>query len=379
MPNGNVGIGTNVPSTVLELQRSGDIDFGFKNTADTSGNFWKLWQDNYDATPNANFLFKLSYGSTDVITANTNGRVGIGTTTALDEMFSINGTMASLLSIQRSGGIDANSSIRYKMATESWYVGVSSNKEYAIRFNNGDLANSPAFTIETTGLVGINETSPTAQLQVRSGATNRVPLIVDSLTSHATNLQEWRINGGTIARVLSNGRIQSTGIQLANINDAFVELATTGVVISRNIADANSSLIVNLANTSSTGNIQQWQFGGTTQANIARDGIANFTGTPSNEQTGDYTLVLADKGKVIRVNSSSNRTITIPLNSSVAFPIDTEIALIRYGSGTVSISPTSGVTLNSVASNRKVKDQYGSCALKKIGTDEWVLVGSLEA
>jgi hypothetical protein len=46
----------------------------------------------------------------------------------------------------------------------------------------------------------------------------------------------------------------------------------------------------------------------------------------------------------------------------------------------VSIAPVDGdVTLNSISSNRKVKDQYGSCALKKIGTDEWVLVGSLEA
>jgi hypothetical protein len=265
------------------------------------------------------------------------------------------------------------------MATESWFAGVSSNKEYAIRFNNGDLANSPAFTIETTGLVGINETSPTAQLQVKSGATNRVPLILNTLASHATQLQEWQINGTLISFVDSDGRFRGAGIASATFANGSVSVGTNGPVITRNVADANPSLIVNLSNASSTGEIARFQWQGTTQATIARDGIANFTGTPSNEQTGDYTLVLADKGKVLRVNSSSNRTITIPLNSSVAFPIDTEIALIRYGSGTVSISPTSGVTLNSISSNRKVKDRYGSCALKKIGTDEWVLVGSLEA
>jgi hypothetical protein len=49
------------------------------------------------------------------------------------------------------------------------------------------------------------------------------------------------------------------------------------------------------------------------------------------------------------------------------------------GSGTVSISPTSGVTLNSVSNNRKIKDRYASVALKKIATDTWILVGSLEA
>jgi hypothetical protein len=109
------------------------------------------------------------------------------------------------------------------------------------------------------------------------------------------------------------------------------------------------------------------------------DGLAKFDGTPSNAQTGDYTLVLADKGKVLRINSATNRTVTIPLNSSVAFPIDTEIALLRYGTGTVSISPTAGVTLQSADGERKIKNQYGSVALKKIAEDEWVLVGSLEA
>jgi hypothetical protein len=109
------------------------------------------------------------------------------------------------------------------------------------------------------------------------------------------------------------------------------------------------------------------------------NGLAKFDGTPSNAQTGDYTLVLADKGKVLRINSSSNRTVTIPLNSSVAFPVDTEIAILRYGTGTVSISPTAGVTLESKAGERKISGQYASVAIKKIGTDEWVLVGSLEA
>jgi len=110
------------------------------------------------------------------------------------------------------------------------------------------------------------------------------------------------------------------------------------------------------------------------------NGLAKFDGTPSNAQTDDYTLVLADKGKVLRVNSATNRTVTIPKNSVVAFPIDTEIAILRYGTGTVSIAPVDGdVTLQSADGERKIKNRYGSVALKKIATDEWVLVGSLEA
>ena len=94
-------------------------------------------------------------------------------------------------------------------------------------------------------------------------------------------------------------------------------------------------------------------------------------------------MALADEGKVLRVNpttAADDITITIPKNSAVAFPVDTEIAIVRYNSGTVSIAPVDGdVTLQSANAERKIKNRYGSVALKKVATDEWVLVGSLEA
>jgi len=153
-----------------------------------------------------------------------------------------------------------------------------------------------------------------------------------------------------------------------------------GLRISRNVADSNPALITNLANSGSTANIQVWQKAGVAQSFINNTGVFVGQSRPeSKEETGDYTLAIADEGKVLRANSSSNRTITIPLNSGTAIPIGAEIAIIRMGTGTVSISPTAGVTLNSVDNNRKIKDRYGSVALKKIATDEWVLAGSLEA
>jgi hypothetical protein len=385
LADGKVGIGTATPTERLQINSPNtDSLTHYTNTTTGSANTDGFYVGSIGADAyllnkeSSNMFFRTADLTRMTITGD--GRVGIGISSGITSVLEANGTMASPVKIMRSGGTDANNSIEYKMATESWFAGVSSNKEYAIRFNNGDLANSPAFTIETTGLVGINETSPTAQLQVKSGATTRVPLIIDTLASQTANLQEWKVNGSNLSTLTSAGYFRGAGLlNLTTGSNSRLDMGNDGTSIQRDIADANPSLIVNQVNASSTGDITQFRFGGTTQANIARDGIANFTGTPSNEQTGDYTLVLADKGKVLRVNSSSNRTITIPLNSSVAFPIDTEIALIRYGSGTVSISPTSGVTLNSISSNRKVKDRYGSCALKKIGTDEWVLVGSLEA
>jgi hypothetical protein len=97
-------------------------------------------------------------------------------------------------------------------------------------------------------------------------------------------------------------------------------------------------------------------------------------------KTANYTLALTDAGKVLRVNSSSALFITIPANSTVAIPINTEIAIIRYGTGSVSIIPVGvTVTLNSFLNYQRIKDRYTSAALKKIDTNEWILVGNLGA
>jgi hypothetical protein len=104
----------------------------------------------------------------------------------------------------------------------------------------------------------------------------------------------------------------------------------------------------------------------------------NFIYPSSEERISSFTLNSTDEGKILRVNSSSNLVVTIPLNSSVNFPINGELALIRYGTGEVSITPISGVTLNSKNTERNINGRYGAVALKKIDTDEWLLIGSLE-
>jgi hypothetical protein len=379
--NGNVGIGTTTPN----LTTAG------RTTVDVNGTNSAIYALSVGGTASA-FMF---HTGTDLLISNernglvgfnangdrrmtilADGKVGIGTATPTERLQINSPNTDSLTHYTNTTTGSAN--------TDGFYVGSIGADAYLLNKESSNMffrtADLERMRISGGGLVGINETSPSAQLQVKSGATTRVPLIVDTLASQTANLQEWKVNGSNLSTLTSAGYFRGAGLlNLTTGSNSRLDMGNDGTSIQRDIADANPSLIVNQVNASSTGDITQFRFGGTTQANIARDGIANFTGTPSNEQTGDYTLVLADKGKVLRVNSSSNRTITIPLNSSVAFPIDTEIALIRYGSGTVSISPTSGVTLNSISSNRKVKDRYGSCALKKIGTDEWVLVGSLEA
>ena len=93
-----------------------------------------------------------------------------------------------------------------------------------------------------------------------------------------------------------------------------------------------------------------------------------------NVKTANYTLALADVAKVVAVNSSSNLTLTVPLNSSVAFPLGTVINVYRAGTGSVTISGAAGVTVRNAGA---ISDQFGEVSLRKRGTDEWVLSGDV--
>jgi hypothetical protein len=118
-----------------------------------------------------------------------------------------------------------------------------------------------------------------------------------------------------------------------------------------------------------------------TRVNAMDQGIFDATTTVDlNSQSGTtYTLVLTDAGKMIRCTNASAVTVTVPLNSSVAFPTGTVIEVRQAGAGQVTISPTGGVTLNSESSMRKTAAQYRGVSLIKVATDTWDLDGSLVA
>lgn len=93
-----------------------------------------------------------------------------------------------------------------------------------------------------------------------------------------------------------------------------------------------------------------------------------------------YTLVVTDAGNSLKVSESANTTIYIPENSSNSFKVGQKIEILRYGTGTVTISPVSGnVTLRSKNSANKISAQYSGAVLTKVGTNEWLLIGDLTA
>ncbi len=99
---------------------------------------------------------------------------------------------------------------------------------------------------------------------------------------------------------------------------------------------------------------------------------------PTNSQVGtSYTLVLTDAGKCVSLSNASAITLTVPPNSSVAFAIEDEIEITQDGAGQVTVTPGSGVTINSYGGYTALAGQYAGASLKKTGTNTWRLIGNL--
>ena len=110
-------------------------------------------------------------------------------------------------------------------------------------------------------------------------------------------------------------------------------------------------------------------------------GATGPSGDPTltiNAQTASYTLVLSDASKLVEVSNASANTVTVPLNSSVAYPTGTQINILQTGAGQTTIAGTAGVTIN-YAIGLKLRTQWSAATLIKRATDTWVAFGDLSA
>ena len=95
-----------------------------------------------------------------------------------------------------------------------------------------------------------------------------------------------------------------------------------------------------------------------------------------NTQASSYTLVLTDSGK--QVEMSGGGTLTVPLNSSVAFPVGTSILAVQTGATQVTVAGAVGVTVNS-SNGLKLVGQWSAALLVKRAENTWLLSGDTEA
>lgn len=90
-----------------------------------------------------------------------------------------------------------------------------------------------------------------------------------------------------------------------------------------------------------------------------------------------HTLIAADLGKTLEINTTGESTVTIPLDSTINFPIGCFIHVCQIGTGKVSIDYVSGVTLNSPFGHTDIGSRWGQVTLRKRAANTWILNGDL--
>jgi len=97
-----------------------------------------------------------------------------------------------------------------------------------------------------------------------------------------------------------------------------------------------------------------------------------------NQQTGTtYTLALSDVGGLVELSNTSAITVTIPLDSSVAFAVGDRIDIIQTNTGQVTVAGAGGVTLNAYDNQYKLNGRWAAGTLIKRAANTWVLIGNI--
>ena len=92
-----------------------------------------------------------------------------------------------------------------------------------------------------------------------------------------------------------------------------------------------------------------------------------------NAQTTDYTLVAGDQDKLVTVNSGSSKTVTLPTG---VFGPGQVVNIVQLGTGTVSVTGVTGVTLNSRV-GLNLAGQYAGASVACTASNTFVMWGDL--
>jgi hypothetical protein len=185
-------------------------------------------------------------------------------------------------------------------------------------------------------------------------------------------------DNAVVAAKIAAAAVGSAAIATGSINSTHI--AANAVVAGDIAADAVTS--GNIASGSvDTSKISSGAAANGTVLTANGSGAASFSAisAPSltvaqNAQTASYTLVLTDQDKLVEMNAATALNITVPPNSSVAFPTGSQVHVLQVGAGQVTVVAGTGVTVNS-SDGLKLRTQWSPATLIKRATNTWVLMG----
>jgi hypothetical protein len=188
----------------------------------------------------------------------------------------------------------------------------------------------------------------------------------------STNGVKWAAPAVTLSNSVTLVNKTLTSPVINNPTVSGLSLNDSSIVFEGSTVDANETTI-SVIDPTSDRSIVFPNASGTVQLEEISFNPLNGTG---------YTFLISDKGKMIKATNSSEQIYYIPTNSSVAFPVGTQIHLIGLGTGVVNIQAVTPATTTilstaAVTNQPKIRVQYGSVTCIKADTDTWYVIGDI--
>ena len=313
----------------------------------------------------------------------------LANTTGMSNVRSANGTFTNIMTLSGPVTVSGNLTIS---ATKTNITSTNTN----ITSSNTKISSAVTFT--STGAIKIPAGTTAQRSTHNSPGHLRYSSTLGAFEGYTSaGWTSLASNASLTGTYVANTTFQSA---LANTNSyistkaglELTHLANTNAFIKSQLANTNSQFAAKLATTVHSSALANTNTAIATKSALASNN--NFTstnqmrlGAPVKTTTANaYTLATVDAGYYHRMayaNSSANPstlTVTIPANASVAIPIGSEYLFIRTGSNTaMNFANAAGVTLNSDGAKTKVSYQWQTAVCKKVGTNEWDLMGTLSS
>jgi hypothetical protein len=296
---------------------------------------------------------------------------------------SINGT-----AIPTSKTLVATDTTAFVATAGGSNITVASGSTVPLRITNEGSGNSfvvedsanpdtSPFVIDAAGNVGIGTSSPSLKLSVSGSLSASTQVVAGATTTYGdgtigTPSIQW--NANTAARVGAVSIADSTSgmehLVFRNPNGNIGSIGTNGSAVTFYTAAGERMRIA--ADGSTTINA----IADATTTTAARGG--GYMGVPPSAAatTGAYTIVAADAGE--HIYSTATRTVTIPANGSVAFPVGTAITFIAATGTTVTIAITTDTLLlaGSGTTGSRTLAPFGMATAIKITSTSWIISGN---
>lgn len=260
---------------------------------------------------------------------------------------------------------------------------MATNKDFKVK-NGIQLAGQLASTVSTG----------TAPLVVASTTlvTNLNADLLDGMNSSSANTASTVVSrdasgnfsAGTITANLSGSATTITGIYSGTLTSAQITTAlgytpgsSTGTVTSVSVTTANgvSGTVATATSTPAITLSFVTQALGDATTNVATTAFVDqLRDVPSNAQASTYTLVLTDRGKCIDANGN----ITIPANTSVAFPIGAVVGITNVSAASITIAITTDTLhlAGTATVGTRTLASWGMCSMRKVSSTVWVISGA---